>query len=244
MRSWSVLAVVGWSCLLLSSGTARAGDLTLRQRTTTTAGGQSHVRDEMQYVHDGLLVIDAPDTRTIVDVDARTMTVADKARRTYMVMTFDDVKRQAEEVQRRADRMPPDVKSMLDDMLGAGKSIAVTPTGKQDNIAGYSAREFVISGGPFRGSIWTTDTIALPEGVRRWRELAASATAQAGPARPLAEALAKVQGTPLRTGMAATLGRDDSFTTATEVLEVRTAAPPADVLRVPPGFTKTAAPTD
>lgn len=241
MRSRAVLVV---AALVVLGGAARADDLTLRQRTTTTAGGKSHVREEMQYAHAGLLVIDAPDSRTIVDVDARTMTVADKAAKTYVVMTFDDLRRQAEAVQRRADRMPPDVQRMLDDMLGAGKAIALTPTGKQDTIAGYVAHEYALAGGPFRGSIWTTDAIAVPAGVRRWRELSASATAQAGPARPLAEALAQVKGMPLRTGMAATLGRDGSFTTAIEVLEVRRAAPPPDVLRVPPGFTKTAAPID
>lgn len=241
MRDWCALA---GAALLLVTGVGLAGDLTLRQRTTTSTAGQSHAREETQYAHDGLLVIDAPDTRTIVDVDARTMTLADKARKTYVVMTFDDLKRQAEKVQQRADRMPPDVKRMLDDMLGAGKAIALTPTGKQDTIAGYVAREYALSGGPFRGSIWTTDAIALPEGVRKWRELSASATAQAGPARPLAQALAQVKGLPLRTGMAATFGKDGSFSTATEVLEVSAKAPPADVLVVPPGFTRTAAPLD
>jgi hypothetical protein len=228
--------------LALLAGAALAGDLTLRQRTTTTGGGRSLAREETQYAHGDLLVIDAPDTRTIVDVGANTMTVADKQAKTYFVMTFDDMRRQADAVQARANEMPPDVKKMLDEMLGTGATVTVERTGKRDTIAGHVANEYTLSAGPFRGSIWTTDAITLPEGVRKWRELSASATAPAGPARPLAQALAQVKGVPLRTGMAATLGRGGSITTATEVLEVRTTEAPADVLRIPPGFTKASPP--
>src|SRR4029453_10348716 len=164
-----------------------------------------------------------------------------KQKKTYFVMTFDDMRRQAEAVRARAEKMPPDVKKMLDEMLGAGAKITLKPSGKRDTIAGYAANEYTLSGGPFRGSIWTTDAIAMPDGVRKWRELSASATAQAGPARPLAEALSQVKGMPLRTGMAATTGQG-SFSTASEVLEVSTKPPPPDVLALPPGFTKTATP--
>jgi hypothetical protein len=235
-RSW----LAGFA-LLLVAGVALAGDLTVRQRTTTTGGGRSLAREETQYAHGDLLVIDGPDTRTIVDVAAKTMTVADKQKKSFFVMTFDDMRRQAEAVQARANKMPPDVKKMLDEMLGAGATVTLKPTGKHDTIAGYVAHEYTLSGGPFRGSIWTTDAITLPEGVRKWRELSAAATAPAGPARPLAQALAQVKGVPLRIGMAATLGQG-SVTTATEVLEMSTKEPPADVLTVPPGFANAPAP--
>ena len=134
------------------------------------------------------------------------------------------------------------IKRIMDEMLGAGAAITLTPSGKTDTIAGYGVREYTLAGGPFHGSIWTTDAITLPEGVRKWRELTAEATAAAGPARPLAQALARVPGVPLRTGMAAAVGQG-SFTTATEVLEVSTRSPPASVLVVPPGFAKTAPPS-
>src|SRR5262249_41329627 len=160
--------------LLLVAAAARADDLTIRQRTTISGDGRSETREEMQYAHDDLLVIDAPDTRTIVDVAAKTMTVADKQKRTYFVMSFDDMRRQAEAVQERARRMPPDVRKMLDEMLGNGAPITLVPTGKRETIAGYPATEQALSGGPFRGAIWTTDAIAPPAGVRKWRELSAS----------------------------------------------------------------------
>ena len=96
MKRSGLLLICG---LLLVAPAARAGDLTIRQRTTTNAAGQSITREETQYAHGDLLVIDAADTRTIVDVVAKTMTVADKAKKTYFVMTFDDMRKQAEAVQ-------------------------------------------------------------------------------------------------------------------------------------------------
>jgi len=228
--------------VLLLAAPAFAGDLTIRQRTTTSAGGQTNTREEMQYAHGDVLVIDAPDTRTIVDVAARTMTVADKAKRIYFVMTFDDLRKQSDAVRERVAKMPPDVRKMLEEMLGSGGTVTLTPTGKQEKIAGYAASEQELSGGPFHGSIWTTDAIQLPDGVRKWRELAAGATAEGGPARPLAEALARVRGVPLRSTMTATVG-PGSFTTTIEVLEASTKPPPSEVLALPPGFTKVEAPT-
>jgi hypothetical protein len=236
MRAGTALAMS-----LVLMGVALGGDLTLRQRTTTTSSGQSFTREERQYAHGDLLVIDAADTRTIVDVSAQTMTVADKEKKTYFVMTFEDMRRQAEAVQSRAAKMPPDVKKMLDEMLGVGAKFTLKPSGKRDTIAGYDTAEYTLSGGPFRGSIWTTDAIETPDGVRRWRELSAAATASAGPARPLAQALSQVKGTPLRVGMAATTGRG-SFSTASEVFEVSTKPVPSDVLAVPRGFTRIATP--
>jgi hypothetical protein len=231
------------SALLLVAAPALAGDLTIRQRTTTSAAGRSDIREEMQYAHGNVLAIDAVDTRTIVDVATRTMTVADKAKKTYFVMSFDDLRKQGDAVRRRVAKMPPDVRKMLEEMLGSGGAVTLRPTGKHETIAGFQASEQELSGGPFRGTIWTTDAIELPEGVRRWRELAAAATAEGGPARPLAEALARVSGLPLRSTMTATVG-PASFTTTIEVLEASTKTPPPDKLALPPGFARVDAPLD
>ena len=153
------------------------------------------------------------------------------------------MRKQAEAVRSRVAKMPADVRKMLEEMLGSGGPVTLKPTGKHEKIAGFDASEQELSGGPFHGSIWTTDAIELPDGVRRWRELAAGATAEGGPARPLAEALARVHGLPLRSAMTATVG-PGSFTTTIEVLEASTKAPPPEVLALPAGFTRVDAPTD
>ena len=224
--------------LPLAAVLAHAGDLTIRQRTTL---GNSPPREETQYAHEHLLVIDAPDSRTIVDVDARIMRVADKQKRTWFEITFDDLRRQAEAVQRRARAMPPEARKMLDELLGGGDTVQLAPTGRRETIAGYPATEQALTGGPFRGSVWTTDAVAVPDGVRKWRELSADSTGAAGPARPLTQALARVRGLPLRTSMTANVG-GATFATATEVLELSKTPVPRDVLEIPAGFKKIAAP--
>jgi len=237
MRAASALVVP----ILLLAAAAQAGDLTVRQRTTTGGGRNAQTREETQYAHGDTLVIDGPDERTIVDVGARTMTIADKQKKTYFVLTFDQMRAQADAVQKKLQEMPSQERGMMDQMLGNGAPVTLQPTGKKETIAGYEATEYALRGGPFQGSVWTTEALALPEGVRKWRELSASATAQKGPGRQLAEALAHAKGVPLRTTMTATIG-PGTFSTSTEAVQVSTAPPPPDVLVVPPGFTKTAPP--
>jgi hypothetical protein len=156
-------------------------------------------------------------------------------------MTFDDLRRQAEAVRRRARTMPPEARKALDELLGGADAVQLEPTGRRETIAGFPATEQALKGGPFQGSIWATDAVEVPDGVRRWRELSADSTSAAGPARPLTQALARVRGLPLRTSMTANVG-GSRFATATEVLEVRRAPVPRDVLAVPAGFKKVAAP--
>jgi len=238
MRAPSALVVP----ILLLAAAAQAGDLTVRQRTTTGGGRNAQTREETQYAHGDTLVIDGPDERTIVDVGARTMTIADKQKKTYFVLTFDQMRAQADAVQKKLQEMPSQERGMMDQMLGNGAPVTLQPTGRKETIAGYEATEYALRGGPFQGSVWTTEALSLPEGVRKWRELSASATAQKGPGRQLAEALAHAKGVPLRTTMTATIG-PGTFSTSTEAIQVSTAPPPPDVLVVPPGFTKVAPPS-
>jgi hypothetical protein len=227
---------------LLLAAAAQAGDLTVRQRTTTGGGRNAQTREETQYAHGNTLVIDGPDERTIVDVGAKTMTIADKRRKTYFVLTFDQMRSQADAVQKKLEEMPRQERGMMDEMLGNGAPVTLQPTGKKETIAGYEATEYALTGGPFHGTVWTTEALSLPDGVRKWRELSASATAQQGPGRQLAEALAHAKGVPLRTTMTATIG-PGTFSTSTEAIQVSTAPPPPDALVVPPGFTKAAPPS-
>lgn len=223
--------------VLLAVQPVWAGDLAIKQQTTTTAGDKSDVREEMQYVTGDLMVVDGPDARTIIDVGKQTVTVADKEKKTWFVMTFADMREQAEAVQKQIDSMPPEAKKQMEAMLGKDTPVVVTPTGKREKIAGYDASEHSVAGGPFNGVIWTTTEVSMPQGITKWRQLSAQTMAANGPGRRLSEALASVEGVPLRTTMTATMG-DNQFTTKAEAVEVKEAKPPADVLRVPDGYSK------
>lgn len=231
MRTATSLAI------LLAVLPAWAGDLTIKQRTTTTAGDKSDVREEMQYVTGDTMVVDGKDARTIIDVAKQTVTVADKEKKTWFLMTFADMREQAEAVQKQIESMPPEARKQMEAMLGKDSPVVVTPTGKHEKIAGYDAAEHTVSGGPFNGVIWTTTELAMPEGITKWRELSAKTMAANGPGRRLSEALASVKGVPLRTTMTATMGANQ-FTTKAEAVEVHAAKPAADLLRVPEGYTK------
>lgn len=220
---------------------AWANDLAIKQRTTTSAGDKSDVREEMQYVTGDLMIVDGPDARTIIDVAKQTVTVADKEKKTWFLMTFADMREQAESVQKQIDSMPPEARKQMEAMLGKDVPVVVTPTGKTEKIAGYEAAENTVAGGPFNGVIWTTNEISMPEGIAKWRELSAQTMAANGPGRRLSEALASVKGVPLRTTMTAKMGANE-FTTRAEAVEVREAKPPRDVLQVPQGFTKVETP--
>jgi hypothetical protein len=156
-------------------------------------------------------------------------------------MTFADMREQAEAVQKQIEKMPPEARKQMEAMLGKDSPVTVTPTGKHEKIAGYDATENVVSGGPFNGVIWTTTELTMPEGIEKWRKLSAQTMAANGPGRKLSEALAAVQGVPLRTTMTAKMGPNE-FTTRAEAVEVTKTKPSADMLRVPDGYTKTDTP--
>jgi hypothetical protein len=223
--------------LVLAVLPAWADDLTIKQRTTTSAGDKSDVREEMQYVTGDVMVVDGQEARTIIDVEKQTVTVADKEKKTWFVMTFDDMRQQAESVQKQIDSMPPEARAQMEAMLGKDQPVVVTPTGKQEKIAGYDATEHTVAGGPFNGAIWTTTELSMPEGIAKWRQLSAKTMAANGPGRRLSEALASVSGVPLRTKMTAKMGANE-FTTMSEAVEVRKAKPSGDLMRVPEGFSK------
>ncbi|HEV7732815.1 MAG TPA: hypothetical protein VGR62_11660 [Candidatus Binatia bacterium] len=235
MRTTSLLV------LLLTALPVWAGDLAIKQRTTTTSGDKSDVREETQYITATKMVVDGSDARTIVDVDKQTVTVADKEKKTWFQMTFADMREQAESVQKQIEKMPPEARKQMEAMLGKDTPVTITPTGKTETIAGYPAAEHTVAGGPFNGILWATTAIAMPEGIVKWRELSATTMAAEGPGRRLSEALAKVKGVPLRTTMTAKMGPNE-FTTTAEAVEVKEMTPPADLMRVPDGFTKVETP--
>ncbi len=214
---------------------ALAGDLILRQRTTLTGGPRpAPPREQTQYFSGRTMVIDDDDARSIVDLSAKTLTVVDKRQRTYTVTSFDDLRARAEAMRRRLRTMPPEARQML----GMDARVSVEATGKREEIAGHGAREHRVSAGPATGSVWVTDEVAMPAGTQEWEQLSATLGGRDAPGAKLAEALAELKGIPLRSIMTVATGQS-RMTSTTEVVEVREAPAPPDVLRVPDGFRKT-----
>ena len=246
MRSQTLAAVVAVSLLGIAPGRVEAKDLILRQRVTTT--GVRPETHETQYWTANRTVTDSPDNRVIVDLGAETMTVADKRQKTYFTQTFAEMRQQAEAMkaalQKQMENMPPQAREMMGKMgMGPGASeaaVSVKPTGKSEKIAGYEAKEYAIEGGPMTASVWATDALTSPGGMKA-QEALGKMTAGA-PGSKFAQAISEVKGVPLRTTVRSTAGGTQGFGTTTEVVEVTEKTPPADVMEVPAGFKKAAAP--
>jgi hypothetical protein len=216
--------------LTLPDGGAAAKDLMVRQRTT--ASGTAPF-EQTQYFTARTMVTDDPHVRMILDLDAKQLTLADKDRRVYSLMTFDELHRLSEAAADRLDDLPADERKRF----GLDAPVSVKPTGRTQTIAGHPSREYTVDAGPAKGKIWMSEDLPLPDVAREWERLGASIGGERRAGAKLAAALAKLHGIPMRTAMTITMGPQKAETT-TEVLEVREAAPPAELLRVPEGFTK------
>jgi len=247
MRSQTLAAVVAVSLSVIAPGWVEGKDLILRQRVTTT-GVRPNTHEATQYWTANRMVADSPDARIIVDLGAEAMTVADKRQQTYFTQTFAEMRQRAEAMkaamQKQMENLPPQAREMMGKMgagpMAAEAAISVKPTGKSEKIAGYEAKEYTIEGGPMTGSVWATDALQPPSGAKAQEALGKMVAG--APGSKFAQAIGEVKGVPLRTTVRSTAGGAQGFSSTTEVIEITEKAPPADVMEVPAGFKKAAAP--
>lgn len=219
-------------------------DLTLHQRTTS---GVHTVKtlETMEYWSGNLMVNDDSERRTIVDMDARTFTVADKAEKTYFTQTFDEMQKQLAAMQqameKRLENLPPQARELMGS-INVNPPLTLKPTGKTEKIAGYDAKEYAIEGGPTTGSIWVSEALQPPVSPEKTEALRKAMSGMPGPGGKLAAAMMQLKGTPLRTKIMAAMGPQKMVST-TEVVEVSDKAAPPEVLKVPEGFKKVAPPS-
>jgi hypothetical protein len=243
MRRLPLLLVL---LLLAIAAPVSAGDLMLKSTVTTSGGPKGGTREETEWLTPTRIVNDSADERSIIDLDAKTVTIADKAQRTWFTMDMNALRKQAEDVQTQMQKLPPEAQQMMEKMMGKPGEATLQPSGKTEKIAGYEAKEYVIKAGVMSGSLWVTDALQPPFDVAKWQEYAASAMMPKGPGRGIAEAFAKIRGIPLRRTMTASGlgGQGQTFTSSMEVVEVKQTSPPPDVLKVPDGYKQTKPPTD
>lgn len=232
--------------VLIAPGLAEAKDLVIHQKVTTTGvRGVSH--EATQYWTDKQMVTESPDTRVIVDLAGETTTVIDKHKRTYFTQTFAEMRQQGEALKAAMEKqmanLSPQAREMMEKM-GVGPAaveapVTVKPTGKSEKIAGYEAKEYVIEGGPMIGSVWATNALQPPGGIKA-RE-AISKMVGAMPGSKWAQAVAGIDGLPLRTVIRSAAGSQD-FSSTAEAVDVSTQSPPPEVLKIPDGYKKTSPP--
>jgi hypothetical protein len=228
MRNAIVLIV-----FLVLAPIASAKDLMVRQRSVSGFGSPAPMEDTV-YLAGDRIVTDSDVTRQIIDLEKKTITGIDKRKQTYTILTFDELKAQVDAVRQSIDKLPPEVRTQVRAFFEEGEPVTVTPTGKTETIAGYKATEHKLSGGPYSGAVWATRDLETPPEFKKWKAIEQS---RGGAARRLGEAMEKVSGFPLRTRLQVKTAAEP-IELSNEVLEVREASPPADVTKIPAGFTK------
>jgi len=228
--------------VLVPPAGAGAADLIIKERQTFDGMGTgTTTKDATQYSTGNTRVTDSTDTRVIVDLEARTFTVANKQSKTYWTRTLDELKQRADEGRKRLAEMPEQTRKMVEGMMG-GSDVSITPTGKSEKIAGYVAKEYKLESARVTGTLWVTEDVQDPLGAKAAQAFSEAVGGSAGPGGALATALGKVKGMPLRTTISMKAG-PQTVTTTSEVLEVVQKSPPPDVMTVPAGFTRQEAPS-
>lgn len=244
----ATVIVQAWRCsivgvaLLTVAGGADAADLIIKERHTFEGMATGTTTTEAtQYSAGNKRVTDSADSRVIVDLDARTFTVANKKTKTYWSRSLDELKQRAADSRKRIEAMPEQTRKMVEGMMG-GTEVSLKPTGKSETIAGYTAKEYKLESPRVTGSLWVTEALQDPVGAKAAQAFSDAVGGSAGPGGALAAAMGKVNGMPLRTAITMTVG-PQKVTTRNEVLAVQVQSPPPEALTVPEGFAKQDAPS-
>jgi hypothetical protein len=212
----------------LSTRAAAAEDLILRQRID--ASGKKAGRVQTQYYSASVRITDDERFRSIVDLDKKTVISINKEDHTYSVTSFEELAKRRSRHDDRVNGLPPKVR----EMVHADEVVTVTPTGKTDLIAGYEAREFKVEGRTASGKVWVAESLDFGGRRAEWDRVAVLFGGERSPGGQLAAAMAKLKGVPLRRSVRL----EPLPLVNTEVIEVRRGPIPADLRRVPEGFTK------
>jgi hypothetical protein len=223
-----------FGCAAMRTG-GKGGDGPLMVRARTTAAGGPMIEAEL-YWSGNKRVTEQKKQRMIFDIDSKTVTVVDKQHKQYSIRSFDEILKQREVLNKRFDAMSQQQR----ERVGLGKPITLKPTGKTEKIVGYTAKEYVLDGGPFAGSMWIAEDLQ-PATWRQWQQVVANAESSGYAGRQLAEAIASQGGFLVRSELTLNLGAKP-ISLSTEVIEVSAKAAPPDLLVVPEGFHKVEAP--
>jgi Domain of unknown function (DUF4412) len=190
-------------------------------RRAITLGNSAAAEAGFLYWGARTRISDGPSTRVIFDLDAKTVTFIDKSHRTYIVRTFDEVVRKYEAQQAHRD--------------ANAVTISLAATGKKERIAGLEAREYTFATAVAHGTVWVTDQVRPPTEWRKWESLVGSYESGMAGGKSVTDAVAGVNGYPLRTTF--TFGEGDAaWTIVMQVSEIVPASPTDELTSIPPGY--------
>lgn len=216
--------------LALGASPAAAGDeLVLRVRIAPSKTA-TDPWEQTQYYSGGVRITDDPRFRTIIDLDKRTLTVINKAKQTYSVTTFDEIKKRREAAAETVKKLPGPVR----EMVHADDKVELKPTGKTEKIVGYEAKEYSFEAPGALGSVWIAESLDYGPRADDWAKVAPNFGGEDSPAGHLEAAITAKKGVPLRR----IVTTSPLPMVVIDVLEVRHEPAPAEMKAIPAGYEK------
>jgi len=225
-------AVIVAALASFATGIAAAEPTGLIVRQRRAGGLRSAPEEEVVFFGARKRVVDTPRVRTILDLDARTITVVNKSRQAFFVRTFEEVRSLNEQTEEQLQRFPDAVCSRF----AAMGNVALAPTGRTETIAGVAAKEYAFEGGRVGGSVWIAEGVTVPAAAEWQRAI----EQWLGGGKGMQSALAQMKGLVVRIRTSAAVGKNSDG--ETEAIEIRKGAPPRGLLEVPAGFRRVAPP--
>jgi hypothetical protein len=228
-----------------ASMTCMADDLTVVSNVSTN--GQPGGTQTSYISSDHIRHSESKGNDVIIDLKSGTMTNIDGKKKTYFVMTKQDM--EAMQAALAARMNDPKMKQAMAMMQGMTSSMAssteVKKTGVTRKVAGYACEEWLIDmGGMVSMTECVTNDLKYP--VQSWAALAdfqesMRKSMNFGPSAKsgadYAEKMKSIKGFPVASTSTVDAGIT-KMTTATEVTNVSRTPIPASTWDVPPGFTK------
>jgi Domain of unknown function (DUF4412) len=241
------LSTLTLSALVLAASVAAASDdLTIVSKHTRD--GKPAGTSTSYLASDHVRMAHGDGNETIVDLKTGVMTTLDGNKKTYYIVTKQDMEQLAAKMKERMN--DPETKKAMEMMAsmstGMATSFDVKKTGATRKIAGFRCEEWTITMGTMSTMReCVTTELQYPahafEAYKEFSESMKNMTSAFGPmakaGADLAEKLKSMKGYPVATTAAIDI-MGNKTTTESEVTEVRKGSIPAPAWEIPAGYTK------
>jgi hypothetical protein len=245
------------SALLLAAALpALADDLTILSKVTRDGGPPQASASYISSDHVRMSHGDGKEM--ILDLKTGDMTTLDNTKKTYYVVTRQDMEAMTAKIQEQMNspemkkaqeqmnNLPPEQKAKMEAMMGGMLAVTVEKSGTSRKIAGYSCDNWTIAIGQFSNSEECVTTelkypAAAWETYKGFADTMKTMMAAMGPmakgATKMQEQFKKIKGFPLANTTTTDIMGHRSVI-ATEVTAVKYGPIPASAFEIPAGYTK------
>ena len=242
--------------LLAAALPALADDLTILSKVTRDGGPP---QTSASYISsDHVRMSHGDGNEMILDLKAGDMTALDTAKKTYYVVTHQDMEAMSAKIQEQMNspemkkaqeqmnNLPPEQRAKMESMMGGMFAVTVEKSGSSRKIAGYDCDNWTIAIGQFsKSEECLTTQLKYPtaawDAYKGFADTMKTMMAAMGPMAKgmvkMQEQFRKMKGFPLAaTTTTSIMGRKS--VTATEVTAVKYGPIPASAFEIPAGYTK------